>query len=531
MNDLVPKTEIKDELEKILATNGFKRSPLLSRFLRFVVENALDGKINQIKEYTVAVKVLGKPLNFNPQLDASVRINAIRLRNMLSEYYHANQDHVTYHIELPKGRYIPVFTHHSKEKEIKASTPAEEALRDDTICVLPFHGLVQQSSLDFSIIGFCEFLSEKLSQFQDIQVISFHSALEFIREGGKKENAGTSLGVSYYLTGSIEVEKEQLLISFQLFDALNNVIIWSQDISASLIFTNVMTAADTISNKVVASLAGYSGFLHYRKVLDKNQAPPLSNKMANAIFWFYNYHVYQSEVLYYAAIKRLEEVVAFDEHCALCWAVLSNLYADAMVYNFKTDKNPLEAAIACVEKAFALDPNCQHAHLANGWIQIITRNKLKALASIEKTIELNPNSSTFNAMCCLGLAFLGEYSKSLTLLEKAKKLNPLPYWWMNLPESFMALKANDFEKLIYLARKSSTPRVIYEHVFEMIGLYYLGHFTELLKVLQVYKSHYPNGLIFVENALRTILLDDELVEIISKALKEIDKIEISPGTQ
>ena len=40
-----------------------------------------------------------------------------------------------------------------------------------------------------------------------------------------------------------------------------------------------------------------------------------------------------------------------------------------------------------IEKAFALDPNCQHAHLAYGWIQIILRNKMQALASIEKGAE------------------------------------------------------------------------------------------------------------------------------------------------
>jgi TolB-like protein len=532
MPDLSLKVTIEDELEKILASNGFKRSPLLSRFLRFVVENTLDGNSNQIKEYTVAVKVLGKPLNFNPQLDASVRINAIRLRNMLTEYYQENKNDVTYHIELPKGRYIPIFTQNGKEPALYPdSSQEEDSGAADIICIMPFSGLVQHPSLDFSIPGFCEFLSEKLSQFEDIQVVSFHSALKFTNEGGRLEHAGTSLGVFYYLTGSVEVDEEQLIISFQLFDAKKNIIIWSKHTSASLLQTRVMEAADTITNQVVSSLAGYSGFLHYRKVLDKNRVPPLTNKMANAIFWFYNYHVYQSEELYYAAIKRLEEVVKIDGDCALCWAVLSNLYADALIYNYTTNKSPLEAAIICVEKAFALDPHCQHAHLAYGWIQIILRNKIQVLATIEKIDQINPNSSTFKAMCSLGLAFLGEYSKSLASLEYAKKLNPLPYWWMNLPETFLALKAGNFEKVIYLARKSSTPRMIFEHLFEMIGLYYLDHFAELTRILRVYKTHYPNGLLFVENALRTVLLDDELVEIISKALKEIDKIEISNNNQ
>jgi hypothetical protein len=114
MDSIIPNEEIKIDLGNILSSPVFKRSPLLSNFLRFVVEETLKGKDNQIKEYTVGIKALNKPHSFNPQLDASVRINAIRLRRMLSDYYQMEGGGSGLRIDLPKGSYIPTFSKISK---------------------------------------------------------------------------------------------------------------------------------------------------------------------------------------------------------------------------------------------------------------------------------------------------------------------------------------------------------------------------------------------------------------------------------
>lgn len=526
------KQDIRNALEKVLASTVFQRSPLLSGFLRFVVEETLEGNSNQIKEYTVGIKGLNRPQNFNPQVDASVRINAIRLRRMLSEYYQQEGAGSIIRIELPKGSYIPSFSKLSNDPEITSrdAEPADSETRD-IVGILPFTGFMHQPSLDFSVSGFCEFLSEKLSLFQDIRVVSFHSTMRFMDEDGRVHQIANALGLTYYLTGSIELEQEQLRVSYQLYEAKTNSLIWSQQTEASLLSTAVTDAADHISNQIVSSLAGYSGFIHYRKVLDINQAPPLSNKTANAIFWFYHYHVHHTKDLFYEAVRKLEEVVAEDEHCALCYAVLAQLYGDALIYNYQTNKEPLATAYAYVTKALELDEYCQHAYVSLGWIHILTRNKKELLACIEKVEALNPNSSMYKAMCSLGLSFAGEYEDSLAFLKKTKQLNPLPYWWMILPELFVALKNNEFEKVIFLARKSSTPPVIFEHIFEMIGLYYSGDYQSLKKVLQLYRNKYPHGIVFVQNALPAILLDDEVAGKIRFALQEIEQIKnaISAG--
>src|SRR5215207_10609015 len=98
------------ELSSILQFREIRNSQVLSKFLEFVVEKKLSGQEDEIKEYTIAVKALGKPRDFNPQLDASIRIHAGRLRRILAQYYQGTGKDDAVHIIIPKGRYVPVFT-------------------------------------------------------------------------------------------------------------------------------------------------------------------------------------------------------------------------------------------------------------------------------------------------------------------------------------------------------------------------------------------------------------------------------------
>src|SRR5215471_6894662 len=100
---------VRKQLSRILSSHEFKNSHVVSRFLEFVVEEVLTGRANEIKEYTIGVKALGRSADFNPQFDAVVRIHAGRLRRMLREFYNGNASTEPLSIEIPKGSYVPVF--------------------------------------------------------------------------------------------------------------------------------------------------------------------------------------------------------------------------------------------------------------------------------------------------------------------------------------------------------------------------------------------------------------------------------------
>jgi Tol biopolymer transport system component len=100
--------DVRAELESILASAVFIRSPRLSSFLRFIVERTLDGDGSSLKEQVIASELYGKGADYDPS-DPIVRIDARRLRDRLREYY-ASVPGDSIVIAVPKGAYTPTFT-------------------------------------------------------------------------------------------------------------------------------------------------------------------------------------------------------------------------------------------------------------------------------------------------------------------------------------------------------------------------------------------------------------------------------------
>ena len=78
-------------------------------FLTYVVEEALAGRTDRIKAYTIATEVFGRDARFDPQLDSIVRIEAGRLRRSLERYYLTDGRTSRLRIDIPRGGYVPVF--------------------------------------------------------------------------------------------------------------------------------------------------------------------------------------------------------------------------------------------------------------------------------------------------------------------------------------------------------------------------------------------------------------------------------------
>ena len=100
---------IRHQLDRILAGRGFVGNERLSKFLRFVVEQQLLGKADELKESLVGIEVFGRTPGFDPRQDSVVRTEAARLRVRLSQYYAGEGTGDPVVIELPKGGYTPVF--------------------------------------------------------------------------------------------------------------------------------------------------------------------------------------------------------------------------------------------------------------------------------------------------------------------------------------------------------------------------------------------------------------------------------------
>ena len=94
----------------VLSSEAFRRSPKLSRLLRYLCDKQFGGLAGEITEYSIALDVLGRNAQFDPQQDAVVRVDTHHLRKRLKEYYTtgAGADHQI-QIVIPNGQYVPQF--------------------------------------------------------------------------------------------------------------------------------------------------------------------------------------------------------------------------------------------------------------------------------------------------------------------------------------------------------------------------------------------------------------------------------------
>jgi len=112
------------ELQTVLQSPLFARSPTLAHLLTYLCEKRFAGETEQIKEYSIALDVFGRPESFDQDTDSIVRVQVNRLRKRLAEYYAAEGDGHSLRISIPVGHYVPRFETAGAEPEKRAG-PAE----------------------------------------------------------------------------------------------------------------------------------------------------------------------------------------------------------------------------------------------------------------------------------------------------------------------------------------------------------------------------------------------------------------------
>jgi hypothetical protein len=103
-------TAIRAELERILSSTPFTASHRSKRFLHYIVENSVENAHESLKEYAIALAVFERDVSYDPSVDATVRVEAGRLRSRLRDYYAGEGRRDCLVINVPKGAYRATFT-------------------------------------------------------------------------------------------------------------------------------------------------------------------------------------------------------------------------------------------------------------------------------------------------------------------------------------------------------------------------------------------------------------------------------------
>ncbi|MCX7548797.1 hypothetical protein OS188_12620 [Xanthomarina sp. F1114] len=517
------KKEVLRELDSILSSDMFSRSSVLSNFLKFIVEETLEGNTEGLKEYTIAVNALGKPEDFNPQIDAIVRIHAGRLRRLLNEYYTKPETISTIKIEVIKGTYVPVFRTYpiSKPKtEIKTVRNTKVFTRSKlTLAVIPFRNLCPDNDYKFFVDGFGEELTRLFSTFEDIAVIAHHSTRKYATNPEDIRVIGSDLGVHYIISGSVKRSSEKIWVNVELLKTMNGMQVWSKTYNYPLNIDNLINIQDQIVENVCSVLGGYYGFIIHE---NSRFIEPLASNLNSfdAAFWNYYFHMNYSEDTYLKTRKALENAISHDPNYATGLAMLAELYVLAHSLGYPTVEDPVQTSFKLTKKALKIDPRCQHANHEYGWLQVYLQNKEEAVKALEYTLTLNPYSVSLMGGVGFNLACAGEFARAEVLLTQSLTLNPHCPWWFYFGFFLVYYQKGNYQKALEYANKIETVDVFVKPLTNASAKAQLGLIKEAQEDVKILNEEFSETMKNLYPTLDAFLLDKSLVKNIIQGAKK-----------
>ena len=434
------------QLERVLASPVFSRNQRLCRFLRFVVEQHLAGRDEELKESVIAVEVLGRSPDHDPKQDSIVRTEAARLRARLSEYYLGEGKHDPLVIELPKGGYMPVLRRviPAVETETPSPEPSAKPRRRRVwlataiacvvagllaagwwrfhqnapipIAVLPFHSLSTDPANDYFADGLTGEIIRNLSIIEGLAVRSQTSSFAFKGKPQKVREAGKQLAADYILEGTIVRAGQQLRITAQLIRVRDDFPMWSGKYDREL--TDVFAIQDEISRGIVNSLRLQLG-RGRRRYETSTEAYDLYLR-ASAL------ETEEGVVGIEKSIGPFEQVIAKDPSFAPAYARLAAAYASRSgrpMFDVAEEMTKMRRA---AEKAIQLDPLSAEAYDALGIVYSRQAQWEQSEKSFRRALELQSNRSlTRRHFAGYVLLPLGRVEDAVEQGRLAEKSDPL----------------------------------------------------------------------------------------------------------
>jgi TolB-like protein len=106
---------VRDHLKEVIASRAFAGSKRAQDFLQLIVEHALAGRFDSLRERMIGAEMFGRPIDYDTANDAVVRVKATEVRKKLAQYYQESEKPPAVRIELPTGSYVPKFQWESLE--------------------------------------------------------------------------------------------------------------------------------------------------------------------------------------------------------------------------------------------------------------------------------------------------------------------------------------------------------------------------------------------------------------------------------
>ncbi len=422
-----PPKAVREELQGILASTEFNASDRLKSFLQFVVEEALAGRADRLKGYTIGVEVFGRDPAFDPQNDPVVRMEAGKLRRRLDLYYLEGGRADPVRIQIPKGSYVPTFSWQgageSADDAVVEASPSRrrslkhglwalgglalaglvlvtalwlrsEALtqqaaverpapqeRGPAIIVLPFEDLSKADTGDVFAAGLTEELISNLMRFGELRLYSAYASFQE-KPSADPVEVGQRLDVGYVVKGSVRRDADRVRLTVHLIKAQIGQYLWSQTYDRALTPENVFAVQEQLAADLASHLAQPYGIINEITADAFRQQRPETLFAYDCVLRAFAYRRTNDRELYGPSRGCLEQAVLRDPGYADAWALLA--FAQLDEYRFggygpsSYDPAALDRAMSTARHAAELDADNVYVLLALSTLDFYRREFAEA---------------------------------------------------------------------------------------------------------------------------------------------------------
>jgi adenylate cyclase len=294
-----------------------------------------------------------------------------------------------------------------------------------SIAVLPFVNLSEDPKQEYLSDGVTENIITALSRVPRLFVIARNSTFTYKGKPVKVQKVAEDLGVRYIVEGTVQRSKDEVRITAHLVDAINGKHLWAERYDRVL--KDVFALQGEITMKIITTLQvklteGEYARLHLKGT---NNLEAYLTLLEGRAIW-----ASMTKEAILRGRELFKEAIALDPEYADAYAHLGFTHANEAWFGYsKSRRESRERALELAQKAIALDENNKVGRGLLSYIYRQRRQYEKALAEMERLIDLYPSDADSLINLSNRLSSVGRGEEAIAASKKAIHLNPVAPWW------------------------------------------------------------------------------------------------------
>jgi len=299
-------------------------------------------------------------------------------------------------------------------------TNAAVASPIDSIAVLPFENVAQDANAEYLSDGITESLINRLSQLQNLKVMSRSSVFRYKGKEQDTNKVGNELNVRAVLTGSVKQIGDQIVITVRLENAQNNQHLWGEQYVRK--FADVLAVQNEIAQEVSTNLR-----LKLTGADEQQLAKRYTDDVEAYQFYLkgnYAWNKHTEEDLR-KAIEYFNQAIEKDSNYALAYTGLANSYG-VMGNNYLPPHEAFPITKAYAAKALEIDETLAEAHTSMAAVRLFYDwNWAEAEKELKRAQVLDPNDADAHDLYAVYLDAMGRLDEAMAETKRAQELDPL----------------------------------------------------------------------------------------------------------